>query len=143
MTNEPTGTPSPNRIEEIFQGALDLQGEARQEYINKTCGADGKLRRRVEALLRHAEDMPGGFLPETPATPVSTGSEKRGDRIGQYTLDKEIGSGGFGVVCKAFQETPFRRDVALKIIKAGMDTREVIARFENERQALAMMEHPH
>jgi serine/threonine protein kinase len=98
--------------------------------------------RAVEELLaNHREDS---FL-ETPALPAHghhATSEQPGERIGHYKLLQQIGEGGFGIVWMAEQEQPVRRRVALKIIKIGMDTKEVIARFEQERQALAMMDHP-
>src|SRR5262249_3664092 len=120
------------------------------------CGGDKAVRRRVEELLREEEAI-GSFL-ETPALsdprPASAGggpdttvliatvTEKPGDRIARYKLLQKIGGGGCGVVYMAEQEEPVRRRVALKVIKLGMDTRSVIARFEAERQALAMMDHP-
>ena len=87
----------------------------------------------------------GAMLPQEQAGTVAVASliEKVGDRIGRYKLREKIGEGGFGIVYVAEQEEPVRRRVALKVIKLGMDTREVIARFEAERQALAMMDHPH
>src|SRR5207253_4301024 len=124
--------------------------EARAAYLADVCGTDAVLRRRVEALLRASESA-GDFL-EGPPTglAVSDGStlvvtelsEKPGDRIGRYKLLQQIGEGGCGVVYMAEQTEPVRRRVALKVIKLGMDTRSVIARFEAERQALAMMDHP-
>ena len=93
-------------------------------------------------------DFPIDDTPETspstetpPAAPAST-AEKPGDRIGRFRLVRPIGEGGFGVVFEAEQEEPVRRTVALKVIKLGMDTKQVVARFEAERQALAMMDHP-
>ena len=116
----------------------------------RACGKDRAVRPRVEALLRAAENA-GDFLEVPPAglsgDGYSTGevnppSEKAGDRIGRYRLLQQIGEGGCGVVYMAEQEEPVHRRVALKVIKLGMDTKSVIARFEAERQALAMMDHP-
>ena len=120
-------------------------------YLDSACGTDSALRQRVEALLRAAENA-GDFLEEPPtglsgdadSTRLVTEiiSEKPGDKIGRYKLLQQIGEGGCGVVYMAEQEEPVRRRVALKVIKLGMDTKSVIARFEAERQALALMDHP-
>ncbi len=124
--------------------------EARVAYLDGTCGLDTPLRRRVEALLRAAQNA-GDFLEEPPTGLSNAGgttmvvnvpSEQPGDKIGRYKLLQQIGEGGCGVVYMAEQEEPVRRRVALKVIKLGMDTKEVIARFEAERQALALMDHP-
>src|SRR5689334_2842348 len=103
------------------------------------------MRADVEALLLAHETDPG-FL-EQPAGPVATVDEppvreQPGDVIGSYKLLEQIGEGGFGVVFLAEQTEPVRRKVALKVLKPGMDTRQVVARFEAERQALALMDHP-
>src|SRR3989440_289760 len=144
---------SGNRSEdEIFEAALQhATREKRATYLNEACGDDARLRERVEALLK-AHDQAGEFLEQTPAGVsaktfvVTTGmvpvTEGPGDRIGRYKLRENLGEGGCGVVYVAEQEEPVRRRVALKVIKLGMDTRQVVARFEAERQALAMMEHP-
>ena len=149
-----------DREEAIFQAAIELEApDARADYVGKACGQDASLRERVDALLA-AHDRAGVFLekpissvrvpsvatvkiPDPPAGSRASGPiEKPGDQIGRYKLLQQIGEGGCGVVYMAEQEEPVRRRVALKIIKAGMDTRQVIARFEAERQALAMMDHP-
>ncbi len=137
----------PNRDVEVFTEALQLPAGERAAYLNRACGSDGELRRRVEALLE-GHDRVGDFLEHSPQTPspqsrsgVSAG-EKPGDRIGHYKLLQQIGEGGCGIVFMAEQEEPVRRRVALKVIKPGMDTKSVIARFEAERQALALMDHP-
>ena len=116
--------------------------EERDAYLSAACGGDAALRRQVEVLLR-AHEQVGDFLQPT----IVVGEDKLigegpGTVIGRYKLLQEIGQGGFGVVFMAEQLEPVQRKVALKIIKAGMDTREVIARFEAERQALALMDHP-
>jgi len=131
---------------EIFAAALELPVGERAAYLARECGDDHALRLRVEAFLR-ADSEAGNFM-ETPpgASPLQSFNaigEKPGDRIGRYKLLQQIGEGGCGVVFMAEQEEPVRRQVALKIIKPGMDTRSVIARFEAERQALALMDHPH
>ncbi len=134
------------REREVFLGALEQTSPtARAAFLEAACGADQALRRRVEELLREQEGV-GSFL-ETPALAsgparAATVTEKPGDRIGRYKLLQKIGEGGSGVIYMAEQEQPVRRRVALKVIKLGMDTKSIIARFEAERQALAMMDHP-
>lgn len=128
---------------EIFADALEkAQAGERAAFLEAACGGDGELRQFVEALLQ-AHERAGGFLNGEPETasgcPLGEGP---GTVIGRYKLLQEIGEGGFGLVFMAEQLVPVKRKVALKIIKAGMDTREVIARFEAERQALALMDHP-
>ncbi|MBI2927181.1 MAG: serine/threonine protein kinase [Verrucomicrobia bacterium] len=113
--------------------------EEREAYLAAACGGDAALRRRVEALLE-ADIEAGNFL--KPPSDDPPASEGPGTVIGHYKLLQLLGEGGFGRVYMAEQLEPVRRKVALKIIKLGMDTREVIARFEAERQALAMMDHP-
>jgi WD40 repeat protein/serine/threonine protein kinase len=128
---------------DIFLEALDQPTpEARSAYLDRVCGDDHALRASVEALLRNYKD--DNFL-EVPSSAMSRPdplTEKPGDAIGPYKLLEKIGEGGFGAVYVAEQREPIRRRVALKIIKLGMDTKQVVARFEAERQALAMMEHP-
>lgn len=133
---------------EIFKVAREIAApHARAAYLQQACGDDAALRERVIALLRIAEEEQS-FL-EHPAAALAPTilpaaiSEKPGDVIGPYKLMEQIGEGGFGLVFVAEQHQPVRRKVALKVIKPGMDTREVVARFEAERQALAMMDHPH
>ena len=120
--------------------------EERNEYLDQACGTDADLRRQVGELLT-AHSKVGSFLDTPPLDPdatleVPTIGEVTGTRIGRYKILQEIGEGGFGTVYMAQQEEPVSRKVALKIIKHGMDTRQVIARFEAERQALALMDHP-
>jgi serine/threonine protein kinase len=131
----------------IFDAAIELPPDERAAYLDNACGRDGGLRRRVEALLNACES-PSQFLdsPMCPeAAPINVLArciEKNGDMIGRYKLLEQIGEGGCGLVYVAEQTEPIRRRVALKIIKLGMDTKSVIARFEAERQALALMDHP-
>src|ERR1041384_2447981 len=155
--NEPSAQSGPSsqsaadRAEAIFHGALQLPAEQRGAYLKQACGPDAKLLQQVEVLLK-AHENAGGFL-EQPAAAAASASaktvvvpipltEKPGDKIGRYKLLQQIGEGGCGVVYMAEQEEPVRRRVALKVIKLGMDTKQVIARFEAERQALALMDHP-
>ncbi|MDB6175115.1 MAG: serine/threonine protein kinase with repeat [Chthoniobacteraceae bacterium] len=131
----------------VFTEASQLPADERVAYLERACGGEAKLRQRVEALLLtydHAGDFleqsaPGGAHEFRQAASVA---EKPGDRIGHCKLLRQIGEGGCGVVYMADQEEPVRRRVALKIIKPGMDTKNVIARFEAERQTLALMDHP-
>jgi eukaryotic-like serine/threonine-protein kinase len=127
----------------IFDAARHIAApDARRAYLEQACHDDADLSARVAALLR-AHDDGGGFL-LSPAVPLGSNglNESPGAQIGPYKLVEQIGEGGFGVVYLAEQKQPIRRAVALKMLKAGMDTRQVVARFEAERQALAMMEHP-
>jgi eukaryotic-like serine/threonine-protein kinase len=128
---------------DIFAEALRLANPAeRQAYLDQACAGDQALRQEVESLLS-AHDRAGDFLNHTNPLPASDSlMEPTGTMIGRYKLLQKIGEGGFGVVYMAEQVEPVQRKVALKIIKAGMDSKEVIARFEAERQALALMDHP-
>ncbi len=135
-----------SKADSIFFTALDKSTpEERLAYLDQACGQDTNLRKKVEKLL-DVQPHVGTFLEEplsaqAEALDASKLHEVRGTRIGPYKLLQEIGEGGFGVVYMAEQVEPVRRQVALKIIKPGMDTRDVIARFEAERQALALMDH--
>jgi serine/threonine-protein kinase len=137
----------PKSIERIFWDAAQIaSADERDAYLARTCAEDAELRRRVEQLL-HARALAGSFLEGPPAHLASTAEyrpvrEGPGTMIGPYKLLEQIGEGGFGVVFMAEQTEPVRRKVALKILKPGMDGRQVIARFEAERQALALMDHP-
>jgi serine/threonine protein kinase len=134
---------------EIIATAASLPEEERIAFLDKACAGQQALRDRAEAFLRAHEctafmdsspEAAGNFRAQVTERPRS---ERSGDQIGPYKLCEQIGEGGFGTVWMAEQAQPVRRQVALKIIKQGMDTKEVIARFEQERQALAMMDHPH
>jgi serine/threonine protein kinase len=135
--------------EEIFDAARELAAHERAAYLAKACGADAPLRQRIVSMLE-ADAAAGAFFKTQASSPtlvlsptnLSPSIEKAGDRIGRYKLLQQIGEGGCGVVYMAEQEEPVRRRVALKVIKLGMDTKQVIARFESERQALALMDHP-
>ncbi|HLO39747.1 MAG TPA: serine/threonine-protein kinase, partial [Phycisphaerales bacterium] len=153
---------SGDRVQNVFAGASELNREARAAYLDAACKGDTRLRAEVESLLRSHEEA-GSFLaaPTADFVPASAAAtqgapaaipraesqasqaqfEGPGTRIGNYKLLQQIGEGGFGAVFMAQQEQPVQRKVALKIIKLGMDTRQVVARFEQERQALALMDH--
>ena len=129
----------------IFLEALDCKGDDElMRFLEKACGTDAALRIRVEELLRAHRDA-GAFLgggEKQDATGDQPLAERPGTVLGPYKLLEQIGEGGFGVVFMAEQTQPVRRKVALKVLKPGMDTRQVVARFEAERQALALMDHP-
>ena len=133
---------------EIFLEALEMSTpEARAAYLQEACGRDATLRQKVDELLK--EHFSNDSLLAGPAlqgqrlgiveSPVD---DTPAQIIGRYKLLEKIGEGGFGEVWMAEQREPVKRRVALKILKLGMDSRQVVARFEAERQALAMMDHP-
>src|SRR5262245_33704011 len=136
------------RTESVFWSALAIPSPAeRARYLDQACGGDARLRGQVEELLAaypKAED----FLEAPALAPLATaeeppGAEAPGAVLGPYKLLEQIGEGGMGTVWMAQQTEPIKRLVAVKLIKAGMDSRQVIARFEAERQALALMDHAH
>jgi hypothetical protein len=138
---------APKGEETIFAEALRLPPEERAAYLTQATGSNPELRRRVESLLESYGA--GDFLEEAAAPELRQTldvtlplTEKLVDTIGRYKLREQIGEGGYGVVYVAEQTEPVRRRVALKVIKLGMDTKSVVARFEAERQALALMDHP-
>jgi hypothetical protein len=140
--------PSPLALEEIFRVAAALPVTERGAYLDAACEGQPAVRARLERMLAlggiAALLQEGGneTVPlEIEAELARLKPEEGGERIGNYKLLQQIGQGGFGIVWMAEQIEPVRRRVALKIIKLGMDTKEVIARFEQERQALAMMDH--
>jgi serine/threonine protein kinase len=132
----------------IFAEALDKTDDgSRARFLDEACGENAALRVEVLELLQAHEGAGDFLVPQDNPALVATQfarslTEKAGDQIGPYKLLQQIGEGGFGVVYMAEQTEPVRRKVALKVIKPGMDTKEVIARFEAERQALALMDHP-
>jgi eukaryotic-like serine/threonine-protein kinase len=131
----------PSREEALFTDALALPRAERGAYLAQGCGGDFALLVRLVALVA-AHEGKDSLLASAPEPCAALHEEKPGDRIGRYKLLQKIGEGGCGVVWMAGQEEPVRRRVALKVIKLGMDTKAVLARFEAERQALAMMNHP-
>ena len=142
-------TPAPADVQSIFGRALEIESVAdRAAYLDQACGRDADLRAEIEGLLT-ANGRAGEFM-RRPAAVVAAGitaayeppTERPGTVIGPYKLLEQIGEGGFGVVFMAEQTQPLRRKVALKVLKPGIDTRQVVARFEAERQALALLDHP-
>ncbi|MBT5925738.1 MAG: serine/threonine protein kinase [Verrucomicrobia bacterium] len=131
-----------NQEQELFAEALTRSPEERVSFLDGACHGDRELRNRLEVLLA-ANDQPELILKDITATAdTSSQDETIGQALGRYKLLEQIGEGGHGVVYVAEQSEPVRRRVALKVIKLGMDTKQVVARFEAERQALAMMDHP-
>jgi eukaryotic-like serine/threonine-protein kinase len=134
-------------LDTIFTGAIEIASrEERAAFIARACGTDEELRRRVGRLV-DAHFQAGSFLESPPASITSpmapaSSTESIGTVIGPYRLLQVIGEGGMGTVYMAEQTVPVRRVVALKLIKTGMDNRQVLARFGAERQALALMDHP-
>jgi serine/threonine-protein kinase len=132
---------------EVFIAAAQIESRAeRVAFLDKACGADVAARERISGLLAE-QDKLGSFLEASPAAVVTIeheppAGERLGIQIGPYKLLQKLGEGGMGTVYLAEQQHPVKRHVALKIIKAGMDSAQVIARFEQERQALALMDHP-
>jgi serine/threonine protein kinase len=154
MKNPNHSVPTPEQREEaIFNAALERSPAERVAFLDGACHGDPKLRQRLEALLSAHDSqqaLPEPGEPQRPGQPVRTlklnledvPDENVGQKIGRYKILEKIGEGGCGVVYVAEQIEPVRRRVALKVIKLGMDTKAVVARFEAERQALAMMDHP-
>jgi serine/threonine protein kinase/WD40 repeat protein len=158
--NAPTMKPDAKREAALFQAAANLTGRDRATFLDGACHGDHALRQRLGALLTAHEQSEGVLADAGPAArprpEVSAGQaeptlkiefaeaadEAVGQKIGRYKILEKIGEGGCGVVYVAEQTEPVRRRVALKVIKLGMDTKQVVARFEAERQALAMMDHP-
>src|SRR6266496_5916579 len=130
---------------EIFFEALEMgTPEARAAYLQGACGRDVTLRRKVDELLREHfsnDSLLAGPAMERERATIAVSLIQEARMIGRYKLLEKIGEGGFGEVWMAEQREPVKRRVALKIIKLGMDSRQIVARFDAERQALAMMDH--
>jgi tetratricopeptide (TPR) repeat protein len=141
--------PDPSRVQQIFAEAIELGPEHRERFLQTACAGNAALASEVQALLTAHAQAEDDFLAQPAAVQVASDQtladdifETAGTRVGRYKLLEKIGEGGFGTVFLAEQSEPIRRRVALKVIKLGMDTRQVIARFEAERQALAILDHP-
>lgn len=158
--NPNVNTSLDRRAEELLDAAMRCDTDERDRFLIEECGPDETLLNEARSLLKALQEAPEEFLALTTHIDgedaanlfqfpgctshqgASVTAEERDQRIGPYQLVQRLGEGGFGTVWLASQELPVRRQVALKIVKPGMDTREVVARFEQERQALALMEHP-
>jgi WD40 repeat protein len=143
---EQAGTMNARQARDLFVAAVKLPPERWESYLDAACAGDAELRRRVSELLRSHREA-GSFLespaPEARATIEEASNEQPGEVLaGRYKLVEEIGAGGMGTVWLAQQHEPVKRLVAIKLIKTGMDSKRVLARFEQERQALALMDHP-
>jgi serine/threonine protein kinase/tetratricopeptide (TPR) repeat protein len=135
----------PKRVRDLFLTAAELPAGDRAAYLSANAGGDAELRAAVERLLAAHEQpapIPDRPVPGVPTVHYAPMAETVGTRIGPYKLMEQIGEGGFGLVFVAEQVEPVRRKVALKVIEPGMDSSQVVARFQAERQALAMMDHP-
>src|SRR5688572_8143762 len=138
-------TNSVQDINSLFCAAIEIAAaDERAAYLDKVCGNNAELKRRLEKLIA-AHDSAGSFLDPSSAAAAATMelplTERPGTVIGPYKLLQQIGEGGMGTVFLAEQMHPVQRKVALKVIKAGMDSRQVVTRFGGERQALALMDH--
>jgi hypothetical protein len=147
MARSNTMAKKSNDVEVIYNTAIKKKsGAERSAYLDAVCGDDNVLRARVETLLI-AHEQVGDYL-EVPAVDPNATLDNPplidgpGTKIGRYELLEQIGEGGMGLVYMAQQKKPVKRKVALKIIKPGMDSKQIIARFEAERQALAVLDHP-
>ena len=147
-TEDPGASEAWNRIWDLFHDALEQPAAERDAFIDKACGSDDELKASLQKLLAAHDSSSDELFDKPPAvileeSHVLLESEPQpGDEIGVYTLQSIVGEGGMGVVYLAEQREPVKRPVALKLLHLGMATREVMARFETERQALAMMDHP-
>src|SRR5262245_60436727 len=141
-------TAEPDQLRELFLAALKVPGGARDAFLRDACKGADELRARVRLLIQAHEELGSIAAPAKvephPTRDLATASVQAGDLLaGRYKLLEPIGEGGMGSVWLAQQTEPVQRLVAVKLIKAGLDSRQVVARFEAERQALALMDHPH
>ena len=141
--------PTPRSLSDIVGEALELPASQRSSFLLTACGSDPALHARAKALVAsHDRAARAGFLaqptgsPEPSTSPSPAELAREGTRIGPYSIGRCVGAGGFGVVFEATQEEPIKRRVAIKLLRAGMATPQIVARFDTERRALAMMEHP-
>ncbi len=144
--------PEFKQVKSIFLAAVEkADHDEREAFLREACGDDDALRRQVENLLRRHEDA-GSFLERPPldedlapgaGAPEIARTERVGTKIGPYKLIQLVGEGGMGTVWVAEQTEPVKRRVALKVIKPGLDSAQVVRRFEAERQAMALMDHSH
>ena len=135
-----------DRLTEIFFGACDLESEERSRFLDRECGQNAELRAQVERLISAGEGLAEAERTHLAARAIKNAAdnlfdEQMPEKVGPFDIIEEIGEGGMSVVYAAQQHEPVHRKVALKVIRPGMDTRDVINRFESERQALAVMDH--
>jgi eukaryotic-like serine/threonine-protein kinase len=131
------------RAQEVFQAVVELPPDERAVVLERECAGDAELRRRVEALLKAHDDSAELPAPELTAAYVPLPTvEPGGVFAGRYKLREKLGEGGMGAVFVADQIAPVQRRVAIKVIRSGLDTQRLLARFEQERPALALMDHP-
>ena len=137
-------THNAQQVKELFDAVLELPSAEREPYLDKECGDDDGLRAEVESLLEHHFTQANTLAEKQQLGSVDAIQldHNMGDMIGKFKIISVLGEGGMGIVYLAEQSKPVKRRVALKVIKAGMDTKQIIARFEAERQALALMNHP-
>jgi serine/threonine protein kinase len=132
------------RVHQLFDAAVEMPSDKRAAFLAQSCHGDERLRGEVESLLLAHDKV--AALPDHPTIHMADKPNDRmwtaGNRIGQYTLKRVLGEGSYGIVYLAQQDPPLSRNVAIKILRAGLDTQEVIARFQLERQALAKLDHP-
>ena len=136
-------------VSALFQIALDCEPDKRADLLAEKCDGDDELRREVEELLNlHHDDENDNFLSDGAAELSAKlltddfSPSLEGRQIGVYKIQRELGKGGMGVVCLAVRDDEFRKRVALKLVKRGMDTDEILNRFRHERQILASLDHP-
>jgi non-specific serine/threonine protein kinase/serine/threonine-protein kinase len=139
-TNSETRT-DPDRLAELMEAALQIEGDARDRFIDERCAGEAALAQELRSLLA-SHDLARPFLSPQEIGPHCDALLDGSERAGSFQIVEKIGEGGFGEVYRARQTSPVQREVAIKVIRAGMDSKQVIARFEAERQALAMMHHP-
>lgn len=136
-----------SKVKRLALAARDLPVDRRRSFLESECAGDAELAAEVESLLAHDSDSPSvleesGIGRMGVALSTALADTAMPEAVGPYRIVRELGRGGMGVVYEAEQEEPLRRTVALKLIKKGLDTERVVARFQSERQALARMNHP-
>jgi eukaryotic-like serine/threonine-protein kinase len=136
------------RLEAVLRGAIDLDAETRNRYLQQCCGDDDELRRAAESLLAfepHADSLILGAIQAAAAEFEAVDSSlNSSDRLGVYRIVREIGRGGMGTVYLAERDDKqFQKQVAIKVVRHGMDTEHLLRRFRRERQILAHLDHPH
>ena len=130
--------------QEIFSAALALPKDQREEYLARVCASDSQQKLAIKELLElHDGDAEFMSVSAVVGALNDQATLQTGSRVGPFELKETLGEGGMGIVFRAIQKEPISREVAIKIIKAGLDTKEVVARFQAEQRALALMDHPY